>query len=74
MNHMVVARDGQLDFERALVCAHVEEELFVLGGVYRVSDYARPEAFLPKETDDYERVHVPACARHYNQMSVSPWQ
>ena len=38
-----------------------------------MSDYARPEDFFA-EGDDYEGVHVLACARRYNRMSVSPWQ
>ena len=62
---LVPAEHSQLDFERGLVCTHVEEELLVPGGVEGVSDYACPEDFFAKG-DEYEGVDVPAYARRYN--------
>ena len=77
---MVVARwlvpveHGQLDLERALVCAHVEEELLVPGGVQGVSDYARPEDILPKEMTTKgsmsHPVRVTKYVRKQNRLSV----
>jgi hypothetical protein len=59
---------GKLHLERALVLGYVEEEFLVPDWVEGVLDDVE-DSFA--EGDDYEWVHVPACARHYDEQIVS---